>query len=366
MATVLICGLGDLGGWALEFLVRTPGIDRIVTVRRSEPTGPSRAALASLGGVFQDRLVHCEHVRGDITDVAATSALIRRFEPDIIFSAATSRSPRSVAGADIDPETRSALHRATFGMWLPAHLLPTNRLVEAAADAGSTAPIVTAAFPDVVNPAIWKHHGFGPAAGSGNGEVSAAMLQHYLATTHAVPLADVEVAVIASHAFFVHGSEVPHWIQAKVRGEDVTSTFDAADVLARYPEAIDWRRASTFSVFAASATKNIVNLLDDEPRYAHVTAPSGLPGSYPAHMSSKGIDLALPPEITFEEAVAVTAAGNAHDGIAEIEDDGTVVFTDTTVAAMAELGYDGARVRFDELDDRVDELTALYERITHT
>ena len=38
---------------------------------------------------------------------------------------------------------------------------------------------------------------------------------------------------------------------------------------------------------------------------------------------------------------------------------------DTTVAAMAELGYDGARVRFDELEDRVHELSALFTRITH-
>ena len=126
---------------------------------------------------------------------SALSALIRKVDPDIIFSAATSRSPRSVAGAEISPDVRSALQRATFGMWLPAHLLPTTRLVEAAHDADCAAPIVTSAFPDVVNPAIWRHHGFGPAAGSGNGEVSAAMLQHYLASTHAVPLSDVEVAV---------------------------------------------------------------------------------------------------------------------------------------------------------------------------
>ena len=364
MATVLICGLGDLGGWALEFLVRSPGIHRVVTVRRTPPTGPSRAALASIGGVFQDRHVLCDHRVGDITDVDATAHLIAEVEPDIIFSAATSRSPRGLASAEVDPDTRAVLRRATFGMWLPAHLLPTARLVEAALSAGSEAPIVTAAFPDVVNPAVWKRYGRGPAAGSGNGEVSAAMLEHYLAQRYRVGLDEVKVAVVASHAFFVHGHEVPHHIRAWVDGTDVTGDIDPGRVLAEYPEPIDWRRASTFSVFAASAVKNILNLLGTDLRYAHATAPAGMPGCYPVMMSIDGISLALPPDLTEEEAVAITTAGNAHDGIQDIEDDGTVVFSGQTVAAMAELGYDGARVRFDELEDRVRALNDLYQRIT--
>ena len=320
--------------------------------------------MASIGAVFQGRKVGCEHVQGDITDVGSTARLIRDVDPDVIFSAATSRSPRGLAQADLDPETRSILTRATFGMWLPAHLLPTTRLVEAIMEAGAGAPLVTAAFPDVVNPAIWKRFGRGPVAGSGNGEVSAAILHHYVAAHREVDLTDVRVAVVGSHAFFVHGAEVPHWIRAWVGDDDITGTFDAAKVLSEYPERMDWRRASTFSVFAASAAKNIYGLLSPEPIYTHITAPMGLPGSYPVHVSDEGVALALPAEITFDEALSVTVAGNAHDGIARIEDDGTVVFTDDTVAAMKQLGYDGARVRFDELEDRVEALEALFTRIT--
>jgi hypothetical protein len=194
--------------------------------------------------------------------------------------------------------------------------------------------------------------------------VSAATLAHYLALTREVALDDVEVAVVASHAFFTHGPVVPHWARARVLGEDVSGEIDIASILTSHPEKIDWRRTSTFSIFAASAVKNVAALLDPVRRYAHVTAPNGLPGSYPVTVSAEGIELALPDEITREDAVAIATAGNLHDGIADIEPDGTVVYTEATSSAMQELGYDGARVRFDELEDRVDELNDLFARIT--
>jgi hypothetical protein len=363
-ATVLICGLGDLGGWALEFLARSPGVARIVTMRRSSPPGPTAASLAALGAVFQDRLVRCEHVTGDVTDVESTARLLRETDPDVILTAATMRSPRGLMHADIAPDVRAILRRATFGMWLPSHLLPVTRLTQAAMEAGCDAPIVNIAFPDVVNPAVWARLGQGPTAGAGNGEVSAATLEHHLAIANGVGLDEVEVAVVASHAFFTHGAEVPYWARARVRGQDVSGTIDVPGILAGHPEPIDWRRTSTFSIFAASAVKNVLGLIDPQPRRVHVTAPNGLPGSYPAMISRTGIELALPDEITYEEAIGIAEAGNAHDGIAAIEDDGTVVYTDATASAMQELGYDGARVRFEELEDRVDELNRLFARIT--
>lgn len=366
MATVLICGIGELGGWALEFLARSPGVDRIVTMRRSPTAGPSRATLAAVGAVFQDRLVRCDHRTGDVTDVAATARILREIEPDVILAAATLRTPRALADAAVDAGIRNILERAGFGMWLPNHLLPAARLTEAVMEAGLDAAIVNAAFPDVVNPAVWKRFGHGPIAGVGNGEVSAAVLAHYLATSWAVPLSDVKVALVASHAFLTLGPPTPHWSRLWVRGRDVTASVDVGAVVTAYPEPVDWRRTPVFSVFAASAVDNITSLLSPQPRYTHVTAPNGLPGSYPAHVSAAGIELALPEGITLEQAGQIAAAGNAHSGIERIDADGTVVFTEGAAAAMSELGYDGARVRFEELEDRVQQLNRLFARITAT
>jgi hypothetical protein len=365
MATVLICGLGAFGGWALEFLARDPAVDRIVVMDVTVPDGPSRASLAEIGAVFQGSLVHCEQITGDIMNVEATAAILDDVDPDVVLSTVTLRSPRSLMAADIDPETRALLQRATFGMWLPNHLLPVTRLTQAALEAGVSAPIVNTAFPDVVNRAIWRHLGRGPVAGAGNGEVAAATLEHYLARHHGVPIDDIRVALVASHAFFTHGPQVPYWARAWVNDLDVTDSMDVDAIVTTYPEPIDWRQVSTFSIFAATAAKNVTGLLSSTPRYTHVAAPNGLPGSYPVMVSSAGIELALPAEITLEEAVAVAEAGNAHDGIERIEDDGTVVFTSTTSSAMHELGYDGARVRFDELDERVEALNRLFAEITN-
>ena len=362
MATVLVCGVGGLGGWALELLVRSPGIDRVVTMSRSE--GSTVASLASLGAVFQSRLVQCDHVVGDVTDVDRTARVLEEVSPDVIVSSVTMRSPRALMAFDIDPDVRTILRRATFGMWLPWHLLPVTRLTEAAIAAGSTAPIVNAAFPDVVNPALWKRYGYGPRTGAGNGEVVAVKLKHHVASAWGVALSDVDLAVVGSHAFFMDGTEVPHWVRVWVRGEDVTASIDVGAVVTAHPQPIDWRATSTFSIFAASAVKNALGLLSSEPWLTHVTAPNGLPGSYPARISTEGVELALPSGLEEAEAVRIAEAGNAHDGIEAIESDGSVVFTPATTAAMDELGYDGARVRFDELEERIGQLDDLFARIT--
>jgi hypothetical protein len=65
-----------------------------------------------------------------------------------------------------------------------------------------------------------------------------------------------------------------------------------------------------------------------------------------------------------DQALAINEAGQRADGIERIEEDGTVVFTDTAVAIMKEvLDYELTPLNFDECDQRAEELIARFTKL---
>jgi hypothetical protein len=364
--TVLIAGLGDLGGWALEFLARSEGVDRIVTLRRSREAGVPRTHLAAIGSVFQGHAKQFEHLQHDLSDVEETVRLLERIRPDVILSTATAQSPRLLMQADVSPETRELLRRARFSIWLPWHLLPASHLTAAVVKLGERLPVINIAFPDVVNPALWRHFGFGPVAGAGNAEITAATIIRYVSQDQGVPLQDITLALVGSHAFFSFGpaAGVPFFCKVLVLDRDLTDRYDLDDLVTRWPSLHDWSTTSVFSAFAASIVKNALGILRDTREYTHVTAPNGLPGAYPARLSAGGVEIVLPEELALEKAIEINTTGNRFDGIEEIRDDGTVVYTDEAYQAMRELGYDCREVTFDALEARAEELDTLFRKIT--
>jgi hypothetical protein len=363
MSTVLLSGVGGLGGWALELLARAPGVDRIVTVKRTPWSGPSHATLAMLGSTIEGHATAFEHHQVDLLEVDDAARLIAEVRPDAVLHSATVQSPRALMHADLDPEVRSTLRTATFGMWLPWHLLPATRLTEAVEAAGVHTVVVNASFPDAVNPAIWRRFGHGPRAGAGNVEVCAARVLRYVMEATGAPAEDIDVRLVGSHALLSYGTVVPHRLQIRVDGVDRTADFDLEEILSSWPEPIDWKQVDVFSLFAASAVKNVLALLGDAPLETHVTSPDGLPGGYPATVSAGRIDLRLPDGVDGADAVATNEQAARWDAIDRIEDDGAVVYTAEAAAAMAELGYEYDAVRFDTLEQQAERLRRLYREL---
>lgn len=364
MSTILLSGVGNLGGWALELLARTPGVDRIVTLKRGPWVGPSLSSLAMIGSVFQGHTKDFQHHQVDLADEEALVRILSEVRPDAILHSATVQSPRHMMRADIDPGVRETLATATFGMWLPWHLLPATQLTAAVEKADISTHVVNAAFPDVVNVALWRRFGHGPSSGAGNLEVCAAqVLLHAIEVTGA-SAEEVEVSLVGSHALLTHGpAKVPHHFNLRVDDEDVTAEFDLEKILASRPEAIDWKKVDVFSLFAASAVKNVMALLGEEKVRTHVTAPIGLPGGYPALLGDGQVQLELPEGLSQEEAVALNEKALRWDGIDSIETDGTVVYTSDAGAAMTELGIPSDPVDPMELDERSAILKDLYHRV---
>lgn len=365
MTTILLSGVGDLGGWALEFLARTPGVDRIVSLKRSPWSGPSRSVLAMIGSVFQGHTKAFEHHQVDLTDTDGVARLLIEIRPVAIVHSATVQSPRRLMHADLDPALRAAVKSATFGMWLPWHLLPASLLTEAIDKAGIETHVVNAAFPDVVNVALWKRYSHGPTAGAGNVEVCAARILRHAMEVSGAPAEDIEVSLVGSHALQSYGPAqgVPHHFNLRIEGRDVTSDYNLQTIISSWPEPIDWSKVDIFSAFAASAVKNAMALIGKTAIRTHVTGPTGLPGGYPAWIGDGQINLDLPEGLGREEAITINERAGRWDGIDRIESDGTVVYTSEVRQAMAELGHQCDSVTFKDLAAQSDRLEQLYENL---
>lgn len=364
MSTIVVSGLGVFGGWVVEFLARTPGVDRIVAIDRVPRTAPSRLTMAMIGSVFQGHTKAFDYHQVDLSDADRLARLLAEIRPDAIVHTATMQSPRRFMNASIDEGLRAAVRRATFGMWLPWHLLPATLLTEAVGRSGIETHTINVAFPDVVNVALWKHFGFGPRAGAGNVEVCAAWVLRYAMEATGADPADIEVSLVGSHALLAKGTEVPHHFRLSIAGRDVTDEFDLDRILKTWPEPTDWGRADVFSLFAASAVKNAVALVEEAAIDSHVTAPDGLPGGYPARIGNGEIRLDLPEGIDRDRAVAINDDAARWDGIDRIEADGTIVYTEAARAAMTEIGYECEAVAFDGLAGQAERLLQFYDRLT--
>jgi hypothetical protein len=365
MKTVLVLGLGEVGACALELLARSRGVDRIVAAQRNVAAGTHRTHVAAVGSIFQGHTKQIEFQRVDVADIEETACLIDAVRPDVILSSITMQSSRALMTSDVPAETLAQLRSAGFSVWIPWHLLPVSQLMAAVMRSGVQTAVVNVAFPDVVNPAIWRHFGTGPVLGAGNIEMVAATVAQYVCSTRAARFEDVDVTIVASHAYLSPGAraQLPSFLRVTIRGEDVTPDLDVDELIDGWG-GVPWSRTTSFSGFAASAVKNVLALLADRPLRTTVTAPNGLPGGYPAEVSRQGVRLALPAGLALPDAIAMNEAGNRFDGIERLGPDGTVYYTEPTAEIMHALGYDCRELHFEDLADRADQLRELYRRIT--
>ena len=106
-------------------------------------------------------------------------------------------------------------------------------------------------------------------------------------------------------------------------------------------------------------------LVFDTEIVTHSPGPNGLPGGYPVRLSAKGAEVVLPEELSLEEAVQINEKAQYYDGVAKIENDGTVVFSDYAPPIMKEiLGFDCKQFKPSEIDARAREMVMLYRKLT--
>jgi hypothetical protein len=348
-ARVLLVGLGDLGRRQAFGLADLPEVGELVLAGRSHGEGPAFAALVAACGTARVRFEPL-----DAADEGAVEALLRRERPDLIVQSATLLSPWLLP--DRNDPAALALLSAGFALQLPAQLPLLRKLMRAAATVGLTAPVVNGSYPDMTHP-ILACEGLAPTLGIGNAGMIRARVCAALRScgeprrergkTHSspesfTPLPPGEgpgvrapVRVIAHHAHItaVMLSRPPVDPDARPRvylGEE----GERADDLAYAEPPLQSERGLN-ALPAASALPLLRALLGGPPVRTSAPAPFGLPGGFPVRVAEGKVELDLPPGVDQEEAVAFQWRSARLDGVASVEPDGTVHFTEQARQALA-------------------------------
>ena len=103
---------------------------------------------------------------------------------------------------------------------------------------------------------------------------------------------------------------------------------------------------------ASSQCKHALAMLNDERILTCAVSPDGLVGAYPVWLGADGPKLALPDDISLDEAVKINLGGQLRDGIEEIRQDGTIVFPDEVVKVAKDIfGFECKSFHVTEVDE---------------
>jgi hypothetical protein len=358
---VMIIGLGRIGNYALEFLVRTPGVDTIFAADIDKEVGLSKTQIAMLGAAQMGFYPHVEFVPMDLNNIEETASILNRVAPDVILSCVTLQAYWVVSELPQDLQKKLKVI-AGYGPWLPMHLTLNYKLMQAIKHAGIKTHVVVSAFPDATCPVLGKV-GLAPTIGLGNMDNFIPEIKKVVGEKLGIPMRNISIYLIGSHALRIAAKSgmknVPYYLRIFAENKDVTREFNLDQLLVDAGNlGVRWQ--SDYRV-AASGVKNVLAILNNTGEFTHSPGPQGLPGGYPVRLSSKGAEVVLPEGVSMEEAIRINEECQRCDGIEKIEDDGTVVCTESAVNIMKEMfGYDCRRIKIEENEEKAKELRSLY------
>ena len=369
--TVMLFGLGDLGGWVLEFLSRTEGIGSIITCDARDDWPLLKTECAAVGSGMEGYTKTIKFEKCDVTNIDATAELLKKYNPDMIYSGMT------LAGWLEMRPAMSALGpkwwRANAGLTTPLQLFLVSKLMKARKKAGITAPVLNNSAPDMVNVVLWRN-GLGPLIGGGNADLVVGGIRRKISLSENVPIRDIIVYFVAYHAVvpqgaYVKGSkiEAPYILKIMVGDKDISRKFDTDTLI------LDQLLMSSLPsqtshinhpVVAASSVKNIKAYINDTNELTCAPGPNGLPGGYPVRIGAKGVTVELPEGVTLEQAIKVNLDGTKYEGFQEIKADGTIVLTDEAYKGQKEiLGFAHRELRFADMDDIAKDTLAAMRKL---
>ncbi len=328
--TVMIFGLGDLGGWVLEFLARRQGVTTIIGCDKRADWGSRKidVAAAGAGAEGYDKTLKFEQC--DVFDVDRTAELIGKYKPDFIYSGMTLMS-WSVYGY-LPHEVHEETKKIAGGPMIPVHLTLIHKLMQGVARSGVRPVVLNNSWPDIVNPMLWKV-GLRVLTGSGNLDNIVSEIKRKISIREDVPISAVTVYLFAEHVVNVMGVRggMPYFLKVVVGDKDVTHKYDATSLISdrlMAPCPAEWTSWIIHPNVAASAVKTIVAVLNDTNQLSHAPGPNGLIGGYPIRIGASGIKIELPEGVTMEQAIKYNTDQARYEGVERIKEDGTLVVTD--------------------------------------
>lgn len=248
---------------------------------------------------------------------------------------------------------------------MPFHLAPAASVLAGAKDACPGAPVVNVAFPDAVNPVL-AALGTSATVGPGNSDLLRPGIRQAAAEALDVAAERVTLEWIGHHYHVVYYwmelEEVESldpesfYLRVELDGRDVTGDLDPATILATAGRRLPKGRLIGERT-AATAAKNARLLLRSGSIDEHASSALGLGGGLDVRFVDGKVEPRLPSGVDLEFAKRTMACAQLGDGIADIDGQGNVTFTEPAATAMHDiLGYDCHVLRPDEAVDRVGEL----------
>ncbi|WP_371018089.1 saccharopine dehydrogenase NADP-binding domain-containing protein [Pseudalkalibacillus sp. JSM 102089] len=363
MSKVLLMGSGEVGSHILEFLVRDAKCPELVVCDINEEVGMKKVHNALSGASIFRLYPKVTFKKLDLLDVETTASLIKKENPDVIINCAVLQTWHTIR--KLPNEVYKKLSEASLGAWLPCQLALAYHLMLAVKASGLQPHVINTALSDLVNPVLAKV-GLAPTIGIGNVELIEPAVKLVVSNELQVPTDIVKVYLVAHHQWWVYPREsgyqkAPHFIKIMVQDNDVTSQFDTDqllwDAIKLYPSGTEFTTVS-----ASSTIKNMYALLSPSGIFTHSPSPKGLPGGYPIVLSKSGAELALPKEITLDEAIYINETSAKLDGIDQVKEDGTVVYSKYTHKILKEmLGFDHKSFKPEESLALAKELMSKYK-----
>ncbi len=364
-STIMIIGLGDLGGHVLEMLVRAPGSRRIITADINEDWAYRKTNIAAFGASQLGHYPELEFTGIELYDIDQTAEIIAKYKPEIIYSAVSLQSWWVIN--TLPKDVFEELDIARFGPWLPMHLTLVYKLMQAVKQTGLDIKVINSAFPDATHTVLDKV-GLAPTIGIGNVANPVPAIRSAIAHQLGKKMQTVEVLFFAQHYVshylprFGNSGGAPYHLSIQVDGRDVTNEVDIDAAFAEIPTR--FRRAGGRDgqiLTASSAAANTLAMADDSGAILHAPAPNGLPGGYPVRITAKGGEVVLPEGLTIEAAIRINEEGQRYDGIDKIDDEGTVTYAEKSVVLMKDIiGWDCPQMKLAESEEHSRELGRVF------
>lgn len=368
--TVLVFGIGKLGGPLVDVLAMRHSNCRFILVSRDKERSQKRANLArylaAQWGLYPE--IICDET--DIYDINRTADLLDTYRPDIVFNATT---PFPWWKIDhLPPKEKLLAHEAGPGVWCALDCLLPVRLTEALSLSKREVIHINACYPDMTN-AFLSSHKFGPKLGIGNISNLVPGLHLSFAEELGISPQDVKVQITGHHYV--------SWNAPSTKGcpdapYDLTVSHPKGSLHFRGPDdtpfAILRKNASRvrglegLGVTIGSAATLVSAFLGGIQREHHSPGAKGLPGGYPIIIDSDGeMKLNLPEYLSEKDAVAINEKAQMLDGIACVKADSVEATAKAKEAHKQIIGTDLSAINYSNvLDVGLDTLARLEKRFS--
>lgn len=362
--TVMMFGVGDLGGWVLEFLARREGVSRIIACDKREEWGWCKTESAAISAGIEGYDKNIKFEKCDVVDVDATAELIQKYNPDFIYMCMTLMS--YTVAEFFPPEVKKDIQSISSTM-IPMHTTLPLYVMKAVNKVGSKAICLNHAWPDLSNPMLWRG-GYKVHMGAGNVDNVVNEVRRKLSVLENIPYSDVKVYIIYEHIANVWGtrSGIPFYFKAMIGDKDITNKYDAHSLISdrEIRSKKDWLSWLIQNKTAAGAVRNIMAVLNDTNEFVHACGINGLIGGYPIRINAQGATIELPDGMSLEEAIKINEDGMKYEGCKEIKDDGTLVNTDEAVERTKKyLGFECKEIKVEDSHEWAKLIIASFKKI---